>query len=74
MTPKIEFEEVFALSIGDRQSAVWRKILAHLNEKLANARAKNDGDLDEVTTAKVRGQIGILKALIALDKDIAVIE
>lgn len=61
--------EVFYLTPGDRQSALWRKLLPHLKEKLETARGKNDGPRDATETAGLRGQISTLKALIALDTD-----
>ena len=62
--------DVFKLDAADKNSGTWRKLLAHLNEKLKNARGQNDGfDKDAVTTAHLRGQISTLKALIALDQD-----
>lgn len=66
---KIEDPEVFTLTTGDRNSAVWQKLLKHLNEKLRCARLKNDGPRDAVETATLRGQIGVLKTLIELDTD-----
>lgn len=61
-------EPAFFLSAGERNSAVWLKLLEHMKEKLAIARSKNDGPLDEVATATLRGQIATLKALIDLNK------
>lgn len=61
--------EVFTLTSSDRHSATWARILQHLKDKLERARALNDGDNDAATTAKLRGQIGTLKALIALDRE-----
>ncbi len=36
--------------------------------KLAELRARNDGDLDAIETAKLRGQIAQIKAFLQLDK------
>lgn len=44
----------------------WAQIEAWANEALVRARAKNDGDLTESETAKLRGRIDALKELIAL--------
>ena len=44
----------------------WPDVEQWANDKLAAARAKNDGDLDTVETAKLRGRIAALKELIAL--------
>lgn len=61
--------EIFFLTPGERQSALWRKLLPYLKEKLDIARGKNDGPHDATATATLRGQISTLKALIALDTD-----
>lgn len=70
----IDAPEVFELSVGEKQSAVWRKLLVQFNEKLAALRARNDAPQDEFATATIRGQIAAYKALIALDEDTPVIE
>lgn len=62
--------EVFALSAGDRQTGLWQRLLEHLTNRLAIARAKNDGQHDAVVTATLRGQIGVYKTLLALDQDL----
>ena len=52
----------------EAQSAIWLKIKQHLEGRIATLRSKNDGDLDILETAKLRGRIAELKALIALDE------
>jgi hypothetical protein len=52
------------LTIADRKSPTWMKVEAHLVAKLALLRAKNDGALDPVVTATIRGRIAMLKDLI----------
>lgn len=61
--------EPFKLEPHERQSALWNRFSKHLEEKLFDVRAANDGDKDPVQTAKLRGQIGLLKALIALGNE-----
>ena len=56
------------LTPQDLQSAVWLKLEAYLNERLAALRAQNDGELDEVATARLRGRIAATKELLALGK------
>ena len=63
----IESDEAFRLTASERQSALWLKLLAHLQDKLAAARKQNDGDHPETKTYKLRGQISTLQALIDLD-------
>jgi hypothetical protein len=62
------------LTPQDRQSAVWKKIAAHLDERLAALRVKNDGPHDAIQTAKIRGAIAEVIALQKLDSDPVVIE
>lgn len=47
-------------------SALWQKLRAHLEEELRTQRTKNDGEHDAVETAKIRGDIRRIKALLAL--------
>lgn len=61
-------EPAFALTDRDRDSDLWRRILAHLNQSLDSLRKQNDSPAGEVETAAIRGRITQLKALIALDK------
>jgi len=53
----------------ERQGAVWQKLKRHLEERLATMRAKNDGNLDEMKTARLRGQIAEVKALMSFGTD-----
>lgn len=57
------------LEPGDRQSAVWLKLKKHLEAELQRLRVKNDGNLDEKRTAILRGRIGEIKAILALEND-----
>lgn len=59
----------FTLTHADRQSQVWLKLVAHLEEKLKNLRGQNDGDLDHIQTAHIRGQIKFANGLLALRED-----
>lgn len=56
------------LTPHEAQSAVWKKVKEVLNERLDKHRASNDKNLDEVSTAKLRGQIAEIKFLLDLDK------
>jgi len=62
------------LSPQERNSAVWLKLLKHFHARRDELRAKNDGPLDSTATAEMRGRIAEVKALIALDQDIPLIE
>jgi hypothetical protein len=57
----------FTLTPGDKVSPTWQKLRAHLEDKLKDARGKNDDTkLDAIQTAAIRGQIQTLKSIIAL--------
>lgn len=47
-------------------TAVWKRIEAHLNEQIESLRRQNDGDMDEIATAKLRGRISAIKSILAL--------
>jgi hypothetical protein len=55
------------LTEAEKSSALWKKLKAHLEERLELNRKKNDGDLTEIQTAKLRGRNSELKHLIDLD-------
>lgn len=59
----------FALSQGDKDSAVWRKLKVQLETMLQQRRESNDEAFDENTTAHLRGEIMILKWLLDLDTE-----
>ena len=59
----------FALTDGERHHPLWTRHSAHLTERLRELRGRNDGPLNELETATLRGQINCLKGLIALGDD-----
>ena len=54
------------LSDYERHHALWKKISDHLTEQVRVLRARNDGDLDPIETARLRGRISAYKEIIAL--------
>lgn len=54
------------LTPTEQGSSTWQKIQAHLRERIASLREKNDGALSLEETSRVRGQIAEVKALLAL--------
>lgn len=56
----------FALTDGERRAPFWLKIKTELESRLRIARGKLEGNQPEQETAILRGQIAILKGLIAL--------
>jgi hypothetical protein len=59
----------FALTDRDKASDVWLRLRAHLTDRLADARLRNDQVLSEPETAMLRGEIRCLKRLLALGDD-----
>ena len=47
----------------------WLYIDTWAKQEIDRARSKNDGDLNEIATAKLRGRLSVLKELIALPED-----
>ena len=54
------------LTEQERHSAVWLKLQAHMEYRLASLRSQNDGDLTMDETIKLRGRVAQLKELLAL--------
>lgn len=52
----------------ETRSAVWLKLQAHLEERLAVLRSKNDGVLTPDETSLLRGRIAQVKEILALGK------
>lgn len=59
----------FELSPSEKASGLWARLHAHLQDRLAAARVRNDHIVPESETAALRGDIRTLKALIALNDD-----
>lgn len=54
------------LTEGERMHPLWRKIEAHLNERLTTLRAQNDKVVSEQITADTRGRIAAVKDLLMI--------
>lgn len=50
----------------DRNSATWSKVKKYCEARIAALRARNDNDLDEQKTSRIRGSISELKHLMTL--------
>jgi hypothetical protein len=59
----------FDLTAIERASSVWIKVDAFLKDRLQRLREKNDRALPPDETAKVRGEIATLKALLRLGRE-----
>lgn len=53
---------------ADFDTQTWRNLKKHFETELEALRMSNDSNLNEVTTAHLRGRINQLKAIINLDK------
>lgn len=60
---------VFGLTKGERNTLVWIRIKGHLKDMLQRKREDNDTSMDELQTAKIRGEIALLKEILDLDED-----
>lgn len=49
-----------------RRGATWAVLKKYLNERIDALRRENDGELDPVKTARLRGRIAEAKAILAL--------
>lgn len=54
----------FRLTELEAASAVWTRLRAYLEERLQTLRETNDNDLDQVQTARLRGEIRTIKQLL----------
>jgi len=58
----------FVLNEAERQSALWIRLKAHLEQQLAIQRERNDNPNDDKQGERIRGRIAQLKDMLALDK------
>jgi len=61
------------LTPGDRLSPAWIKLQQYYAERLETLRSKNDNALTADETARLRGQIAEVKALLAFGEDIQIV-
>jgi hypothetical protein len=59
-------DDRFELTEQDKATALWLRLRAHLEDRLAAARRRNDEPQPEANTATIRGEIKALKSFIAL--------
>jgi hypothetical protein len=59
----------FALSTEDKYSSLWRRLMAHWEDKINTLHTLNEGDRSEIETAKLRGRIMELRSALALNRD-----
>lgn len=63
----------FELSDGERVHPLWQKLAQRFEQMLEKRRKENDNKHTEVETAALRGEINLLKAILAYGKDRPVI-
>lgn len=64
----------FELTDADKLNPLWVRLEKHFQNRLTVLRMQNDGDLSDVETGRLRGQIKEVKAILALAKDRPVID
>ena len=52
----------------DFTSDTWKALVARYESRLEDLRRRNDGDLNDVQTAKLRGRINEIREFLALAK------
>lgn len=67
MSENMELQQIKINEIEAR-SAIWLKLETWANERIIALRKRNDGDLSEIATAKLRGKIAALNELLDLAK------
>ncbi len=58
----------FRLTAVEIASSTWARLKQHMEEERQRLRIRNDGDLTETETARVRGAIRQLTVLLDLEK------
>ena len=56
---------MFKLTNFERDTPLWKKLERHLLDRVEEARRRIEADLNDIETAKLRGRILELKALLA---------
>jgi hypothetical protein len=57
----------FTLTNQERDSALWKRLNAHLESRIDMMRRQNDTSLTETETERLRGRIAFAKELQALN-------
>ena len=65
---KIVPPEYFELTRTELDSALWKKLNAHIELRLEVLRKQNDGDMSAEETARQRGRIAFAKELLGLNQ------
>jgi len=57
----------FKLGHNEIHSALWIRLKEYYEARLITLRQRNDGDLDQIATARVRGRIQEIRNFLALE-------
>lgn len=63
----------FQLSDGERVHPLWQKLAQRFEQMLDVRRKENDSEHNEIETASLRGEINLLKTILAYGKERPVI-
>lgn len=58
----------------DPTSPAWKWVEAHLRARINEMRLQNDGDLDAVESARLRGRIALASELLRLPEEMRLID
>lgn len=59
--------ERFELTPTEVDSALWKKLKAHIEKRLDVMRKQNDGDMSAEETSRLRGKIGFAKEILGVE-------
>ena len=54
---------------SDKKSGTWLRLKEHIEDRIDVLRRKNDGDLSEIETARLRGCLVAYKEILMLGED-----
>jgi hypothetical protein len=61
-------KQLFELTDAERLSPLWGRIEAYCADRIQAIREENDADLDQIATARKRGQIEAFKQILRKGK------
>ena len=64
----------FILTLVERDSPLWRRLMGYHEARLKRLRIENDADKTPEATARIRGQIAEVKLMMGLNNDQPIIE
>lgn len=61
----VDDHDELELTDTDKMSSTWKRIAAHLEAKRDLLRRRNDAELDQIQTTRLRAQLALIKELLA---------